>query len=82
MERLLSASRHVLLGAVESLVRALQVESLQSVSWLTQWQRNETFFYNHTRFPRLTVVIRNISDFEPTGVAVLDPFSRRPKRNS
>jgi toxin FitB len=30
----------------------------------------------------LTVVTRNISDFEPTGVAVLDPFSRRPKRNS
>jgi toxin FitB len=30
----------------------------------------------------LTVVTRNTSDFEPTGVAVLDPFSRRPKRNS
>jgi toxin FitB len=30
----------------------------------------------------LTVVTRNISDFEPTGVAVLDPFSRRPKRNT
>ena len=30
----------------------------------------------------LTVVTRNVSDFEPTGVAVLDPFSRRPKRNS
>jgi toxin FitB len=30
----------------------------------------------------LTVVTRNISDFEPTGVAVLDPFGRRPKRNS
>jgi len=30
----------------------------------------------------LTVVTRNLSDFEPTGVAVLDPFSRRPKRNS
>lgn len=29
----------------------------------------------------LTVVTRNISDFAPTGVAVLDPFSRR-KRNS
>lgn len=26
----------------------------------------------------LTVVTRNASDFEPTGVAVLDPFSRRP----
>ena len=25
-----------------------------------------------------TVVTRNVSDFEPTGVAVLDPFSRRP----
>ncbi len=30
----------------------------------------------------LTVVTRNVSDFEPTGVAVLDPFSRRPSRNS
>jgi predicted nucleic acid-binding protein len=30
----------------------------------------------------LTVVTRNLSDFEPTGVAVLDPFSRRSKRNS
>ena len=30
----------------------------------------------------LTVVTRNLSDFEPTGVAVLDPFSRRPKRNA
>jgi toxin FitB len=30
----------------------------------------------------LTVVTRNISDFEPTGVAVLDPSSRRPKLNS
>jgi predicted nucleic acid-binding protein len=30
----------------------------------------------------LTVVTRNISDFEPTGVAVLDPFSRRPGRKS
>ena len=26
----------------------------------------------------LTVVTRNASDFEPTGAAVLDPFSRRP----
>lgn len=26
----------------------------------------------------LTVVTRNASEFEPTGVAVLDPFSRRP----
>jgi predicted nucleic acid-binding protein len=26
----------------------------------------------------LTVVTRNVSDFERTGVAVLDPFSRRP----
>jgi predicted nucleic acid-binding protein len=26
----------------------------------------------------LTVVTRNASDFEPTGVAVFDPFSRRP----
>jgi predicted nucleic acid-binding protein len=30
----------------------------------------------------LIVVTRNASDFEPTGVAVLDPFSRRPKRRS
>ncbi len=30
----------------------------------------------------LTVVTRNVSDFGPTGVAVLDPFSRRPYRNS
>ena len=30
----------------------------------------------------LTVVTRNVSDFEPTGVAVLDPFSRRPGRKS
>jgi predicted nucleic acid-binding protein len=30
----------------------------------------------------LTVVTRNVSDFAPTGVAVLDPFSRRPKRKS
>ena len=28
----------------------------------------------------LTVVTRNVSDFEPSGVAVLDPFSRRPNR--
>src|SRR6266852_3810480 len=28
----------------------------------------------------LTVVTRNASDFEPTGVAVLDPFIRRPNR--
>jgi toxin FitB len=30
----------------------------------------------------LTVVTRNVSDFEPTGAAVLDPFSRRPARKS
>jgi predicted nucleic acid-binding protein len=30
----------------------------------------------------LTVVTRNVTDFEPTGVAVLDPFSRRPVRKS
>jgi predicted nucleic acid-binding protein len=30
----------------------------------------------------LTVVTRNLSDFEPTGVAVFDPFSRRPGRKS
>jgi hypothetical protein len=31
----------------------------------------------------LTVVTRNVSDFEPTGiVAVIDPFSRRPGRRS
>jgi toxin FitB len=30
----------------------------------------------------LTVVTRNVSDFEPTGVAVLDPFSGRPNRKS
>jgi predicted nucleic acid-binding protein len=30
----------------------------------------------------LTVVTRNISDFRPTGVAVLDPFSRQPNRKS
>jgi predicted nucleic acid-binding protein len=28
----------------------------------------------------LTIVTRNASDFEPTGVAVLDPFIRRPRR--
>ena len=28
----------------------------------------------------LTVVTRNVSDFEPTGVAVIDPFRRQPKR--
>ena len=27
----------------------------------------------------LTVVTRNVSDFEPTGAAVLDPFSRRSR---
>ena len=30
----------------------------------------------------LTVVTRNVSDFEPSGVAVLDPFSRPPNRKS
>jgi len=30
----------------------------------------------------LTVVTRNVRDFEPTGVAVLDPFGRPPKRLS
>jgi predicted nucleic acid-binding protein len=30
----------------------------------------------------LTVVTRNVSDFEPCRVAVLDPFSRRPNRKS
>jgi toxin FitB len=30
----------------------------------------------------LTVVTRNASDFEPTRVAVLDPFSRPPNRKS
>jgi toxin FitB len=30
----------------------------------------------------LTVVTRNASDFAPTRVAVLDPFSRRPSRKS
>jgi predicted nucleic acid-binding protein len=29
----------------------------------------------------LTIVTRNVSDFEPTAVTVLDPFSR-PKRKS
>jgi toxin FitB len=28
----------------------------------------------------LTVVTRNASDFEPTGVAILSPFSQRPSR--
>ena len=30
----------------------------------------------------LTVVTRNVSDFEPTGVPVLDPFVSPPRRNS
>ena len=30
----------------------------------------------------LTIVTRNVSDFEPSGVAVLDPFGRRPNRKS
>lgn len=30
----------------------------------------------------LTVVTRNVADFEPASVAVLDPFSRRRKRKS
>src|SRR5712692_5059300 len=30
----------------------------------------------------LTVVTRNVSDFEPTGVAVLDPFDPRSRRKS
>jgi predicted nucleic acid-binding protein len=30
----------------------------------------------------LTVVTRNARDFEPTGVAVFDPFGRRPVRRS
>jgi predicted nucleic acid-binding protein len=30
----------------------------------------------------LTVVTRDVSDFEPSGVAVLDPFSRRPRPKS
>jgi predicted nucleic acid-binding protein len=29
-----------------------------------------------------TVVTRNVSDFEPTGAAVLDPFNRRSNRKS
>jgi predicted nucleic acid-binding protein len=29
-----------------------------------------------------TVVTCNVSDFEPTGAAVLDPFNRRPNRKS
>jgi predicted nucleic acid-binding protein len=29
-----------------------------------------------------TVVTRNVSDFEPTGAVVLDPFNRRPNRKS
>ena len=29
----------------------------------------------------LTVVTRNVSDFEPTGVAVLDPFTRSHRRS-
>lgn len=28
----------------------------------------------------LTVVTRNVSDFEPTGVSVLNPFQERPRR--
>ena len=28
----------------------------------------------------LTVVTRNVSDFEPTGVATLNPFNSRPRR--
>jgi predicted nucleic acid-binding protein len=28
----------------------------------------------------LTVVTRNVSDFEPTGVPILDPFNMRPQR--
>ena len=28
----------------------------------------------------LTVVTRNVSDFEPTGVATLNPFDSRPRR--
>lgn len=28
----------------------------------------------------LTVVTRNVKDFEPTGVVVLDPFAPRPRR--
>lgn len=30
----------------------------------------------------LTVVTRNVSDFEPTGAAVIDPFSRQSSRKS
>ena len=30
----------------------------------------------------LTIVARNVSDFEPTGVAILNPFSRPPGRKS
>jgi toxin FitB len=30
----------------------------------------------------LTVITRNVSDFEPTGAAALDPFRRRSKRSS
>ncbi len=30
----------------------------------------------------LTVVTRNVSDFEPTGAAVIDPFRRQPGRKS
>jgi predicted nucleic acid-binding protein len=30
----------------------------------------------------LTVVTRNVSDFEPAGVAVLDPFKARPRWKS
>lgn len=30
----------------------------------------------------LTIVTRNVSDFEPAGAAVLNPFSRRPLRKS
>ena len=30
----------------------------------------------------LTVVTRNVSDFEPTGVSVLNPFQERPRRKS
>jgi toxin FitB len=30
----------------------------------------------------LTVVTRNVSDFEPTGVPILNPFNSRPRRKS
>jgi predicted nucleic acid-binding protein len=30
----------------------------------------------------LTVITRNVSDFEPTGVPVLNPFNPRPRRKS